>query len=109
MRHGWLRPLAGWHVAVVNQGLLTASNQRYGVKSAGTPARGLNPYFRDELFPTNFRVLSLVRIYTGPTKTDGHLIKHAPYYWLLLAESHLTRRLFGAMLCGIAAPPSPAG
>jgi hypothetical protein len=31
-------------------------------------------------------------------KTGGRLIKHARYYWLLLAESHLTRRLFGAML-----------
>ena len=30
-------------------------------------------------------------------KTDGRLVKHARYYWLLLAESHLTRRLFGAM------------
>ena len=28
-------------------------------------------------------------------KTGGPLIKHARYYWLLLAESHLTRRLFG--------------
>jgi len=27
----------------------------------------------------------------------GRLVKHARYYWLLLAESHLTRRLFGAM------------
>jgi hypothetical protein len=25
------------------------------------------------------------------------LVKHARYYWLLLAQSHLTRRLFGAM------------
>jgi len=42
-------------------------------------------------------------------KTGGRLIKHARYYWLLLAESHLTRRLFGAMLCRIAALSSPAG
>ncbi|MFY9531635.1 MAG: hypothetical protein WBC04_13975 [Candidatus Acidiferrales bacterium] len=28
----------------------------------------------------------------------GRLVKHARYYWLLLAESHLTRRLFGTML-----------
>jgi len=42
-------------------------------------------------------------------KTGGHLIKHARYYWLLLAESHLTRRLFGAMLQRIAPLPSPAG
>ena len=31
-------------------------------------------------------------------KTSCRLIKHARYYWLLLAESHLTRRLFGAMV-----------
>jgi len=31
-------------------------------------------------------------------KTGGRLIKHARYYWLLLAESHLTRRLFASML-----------
>ncbi len=28
----------------------------------------------------------------------GRLIKHARYYWLLLAEGDLTRRLFGAMV-----------
>jgi hypothetical protein len=37
------------------------------------------------------------------------LIKHARYYWLLLAESHLTRRLFGGMLGKIGALPSPVG
>jgi hypothetical protein len=31
-------------------------------------------------------------------KTDGRLVKHARYFWLLLAEGHLTRRLFGAIL-----------
>jgi len=31
-------------------------------------------------------------------KTGGRLIKHARYYWLMLAESHLTRRLFGSMV-----------
>jgi hypothetical protein len=39
----------------------------------------------------------------------GRLVKHARYYWLLLAESPLTRRLFGAMLRRIAALPSRAG
>jgi hypothetical protein len=29
------------------------------------------------------------------------LVKHAQYYWLLLAQSQLTRRLFLAMLQGI--------
>ena len=41
-------------------------------------------------------------------KTGGRLVKHA-YYWLLLAESHLTRRLFGAMLQRIWALPVPTG
>jgi hypothetical protein len=36
-------------------------------------------------------------------KTGGRLIEHAWYYWLLLAESHLTRRLFAGMLGRIAA------
>jgi hypothetical protein len=26
--------------------------------------------------------------------TGGRLVKHACYYWFLLADSHLTRRLF---------------
>jgi hypothetical protein len=30
-------------------------------------------------------------------KTGGRLVKHARYYWLLLAEDHLTRRVFGAI------------
>jgi hypothetical protein len=42
-------------------------------------------------------------------KTGGRLLKHARYYWLLLAEGHLTRRLFGAMLRRIEALPAPAG
>jgi len=42
-------------------------------------------------------------------KTGGRLVKHARYYWLLLAESHLTRRLFAGMLGKIAALPVPAG
>jgi hypothetical protein len=37
------------------------------------------------------------------------MIKHARYYWLLLAEGHLTRRLFGAMLRRMAALPMPTG
>jgi hypothetical protein len=37
------------------------------------------------------------------------LIKHARYHWLLLAESHVTRRLFGSMVHRIASLPLPAG
>lgn len=42
-------------------------------------------------------------------KAGGRLIKHARYFWLLLAESHLTRRLFGSMLRRIAELSLPAG
>jgi hypothetical protein len=42
-------------------------------------------------------------------KTGGRLIKHARYHWLLLAESHLTRRLFTGMLRKIATLPLPTG
>jgi hypothetical protein len=52
---------------------------------------------------------SLTSLQQRLVKTGGRLIKHARYYWLLLAESHLTRRLFGSMLRRIAALPLPAG
>jgi hypothetical protein len=42
-------------------------------------------------------------------KTGGRLVKHARYYWLLLAEGHLSRRLFASMLRMIAALPVPDG
>ena len=42
-------------------------------------------------------------------KTGGRLVKHARYFWLLLAESHLTRRLFGSMVRRIETLPLPAG
>jgi hypothetical protein len=42
-------------------------------------------------------------------KTGGRLVKHARYYWLLLAEGPLTRRRFGAMLGRIALLPIPTG
>ena len=42
-------------------------------------------------------------------KTGGRLVKHARYYWLLLSEGHLNRRLFGDMLRRIWALPVPGG
>jgi hypothetical protein len=42
-------------------------------------------------------------------KSGGRLVKHARYYWLLLAEGHLNRRLFGDMLHRIWALPLPSG
>jgi hypothetical protein len=34
-------------------------------------------------------------------KTGSRLVKHARYYWLLLAESHLRRRPFGSTWGGL--------
>jgi Transposase DDE domain group 1 len=42
-------------------------------------------------------------------KTGGRLTRHARYYWPLLAEGGLTRRLFGAMVRRIAALPVATG
>jgi hypothetical protein len=52
---------------------------------------------------------SLASLQKRLVKTGGRFIRHARYYWLLLAESHLMRRLFAGMLAKIAALPSPAG
>ena len=52
---------------------------------------------------------SLTSMQQRLVKTGGRLIQHARYYWLLLAESHLTRRLFADMLRKVAALPMPAG
>lgn len=52
---------------------------------------------------------SLTSLEQRLVKTGGRLIKHARYYWLLLAEGHLTRRLFGAMVRRIEALTLPAG
>ncbi|HYB61285.1 MAG TPA: hypothetical protein VEH50_07385 [Methylomirabilota bacterium] len=52
---------------------------------------------------------SLTSLQQGSVKTGGRLVKHARYYWLLLGESHLTRRLFGTMLRRIWALQVPTG
>jgi hypothetical protein len=52
---------------------------------------------------------SLTGLQQRLVKTGGRLIKHARYYWLMLAESHLTRRLFGSMVRRIALLPVPSG
>jgi len=39
----------------------------------------------------------------------GRLVKHARYYWLLLAKGHLTWQVFGAILRRIWLLPLPAG
>jgi hypothetical protein len=62
-----------------------------------------------EALPQGICNWSLTSLQQRLVKTGGRLIKHARYYWLLLAESHLTRRLFASMLRRIAMLPPPAG
>jgi len=52
---------------------------------------------------------SLTSLRQRLVKTGGRLVKNARYYWLLLAESGLTRRLFGATVRRIAALPAATG
>ena len=59
--------------------------------------------------PHRIKSWSLTSLQHRLMKTGGRLVKHARYYWLLLAEGHLNRRLFGDMLRRIWALPVPGG
>jgi len=61
------------------------------------------------VLPARIDSWSLTSVQQRLVKTGGRLMKHARCYWLMLAESHLTRRLFGSMLRRIWALPVPAG
>ena len=72
-------------------------------------AYNLGNLWRRLVLPTRIGNWSLTSLQQRLVKTGGRLIEHARYYWLLLAEGHLTRRLFAGMLGKIAALPVPAG
>ena len=72
-------------------------------------AYNLGNLWRRLALPKTIASWSLTSLQQRVVKTGGRLVKHARYYWLLLAESHLTRRLFSGMLSKITALPSPAG
>ena len=72
-------------------------------------AYNLGNLWRRLALPARIDHWSLTSLQQRLVKTGGRLIKHARYYLLLLAESHLTRRLSGSMLQRIAMLPSPAG
>jgi DDE family transposase len=72
-------------------------------------AYNLGNLWRRLAMPRRIGNWSLTSLQQRLVKTGGRLVKHARCYWLLLAESHLTRRLFRAMLGRIAALPLPAG
>jgi hypothetical protein len=59
--------------------------------------------------PNRIENWSLTSLQQRLVKTGGRLVKHARYYWLLLAEGHLTRRVFGAILRRIWALALPTG
>ena len=61
-------------------------------------AYNLGNLWRRLVLPKRIDHWSLTSLQQRLVKTGGRLVKHARYYWLLLAESHLTRRLFGAMV-----------
>ena len=61
-------------------------------------AYNLGNLWRRLVLPLRVGKWSLTSFEQRLVKTGGRLIKHARYYWLLLAEGHLTRRLFGAMV-----------
>ena len=72
-------------------------------------AYNLGNLWRRLVLPPRVKRWSLTSLQQRLVKTGGRLVKHARYYWLLLAEGHLTRRLFGEMLRRIWALPVPGG
>jgi hypothetical protein len=61
-------------------------------------AYNLGNLWRRLVLPKGIDNWSLTSLQQRLVKTGGRLVKHARYYWLMLAESHLARRLFGSMI-----------
>ena len=72
-------------------------------------AYNLGNLWRRLALPKRIENWSLTSLQQRLVKTGGRLVKHARYYWLLLAEGHLNRRRFRAMLGRIALLPIPTG
>jgi hypothetical protein len=72
-------------------------------------AYNLGNLWRRLVLPKKIENWSLTSLQPRLVKTGGRLVKLARYYWLLLAEGHLTRRVFSAILRRIWALPLPAG
>ena len=72
-------------------------------------AYNLGNLWRRLTLPKRIENWSLTSLQQRLVKTGGRLVKHARYYWLLLAEGHLTRRIFGSMVRRIAALPVASG
>jgi hypothetical protein len=72
-------------------------------------AYNLGNLWRRLALPKKIENWSLTSLQQRLVKTGGRLAKHARYYWLMLAESHLTRRLFVSMIRRIDAPAVATG
>jgi len=72
-------------------------------------AYNLGNLWRRLALPAPIGKWSLTSLQRRVVKTGGRLIEHARYYWFLLAQSPLARRLFGGMLRKITMLRSPAG
>jgi hypothetical protein len=72
-------------------------------------AYNLGNLWRRLVLPERIDHWSLTSLQQRLVKADGRLVKHARYYWLLLAEGHLTRRVFGVMLRRIWTLALPGG
>jgi len=72
-------------------------------------AYNLGNLWRRLVLPLRVGHWSLTSLQQRLVKTGGRLIKHGRYYWLLLAEGHLTRRLFGAIVRRMAVLALPTG
>jgi hypothetical protein len=72
-------------------------------------AYNLGNLWRGLVLPRTLEKWSLTRMQQRLVKTGGRLIKHARYYWLMLAQGHLTKRLFGTMVRRVQALPLPTG
>jgi hypothetical protein len=72
-------------------------------------AYNLGNLWRRLVLPKRIDAWSLTSLQQRLVKTGGRLVKHARYYWLLLAEGHLHRQLFCQMLRRIYALPVPGG
>jgi hypothetical protein len=72
-------------------------------------AYNLGNLWRRLALPRRIDTWSLTSLQQRLVKTGGRLIKHARYFWLLLAEGHLPRRLFGAIAQRLGTLAVPAG
>ena len=61
------------------------------------------------MLPKRIENWSLTSLQQRLVRTGSCLIKHARYYWLMWAESRLTRRLFGSMVLRAARETRLAG